>query len=68
MPLDPPANGYVAFVPTPDGYRLRPLDGAAPDVGEIIEVESASGPLRVARIARSPLPLDRRACAYLEHV
>jgi hypothetical protein len=68
MPLDPPALGYVAFVPTADGYRLRPLDGAAPAVGELIEVEGASGSLRVARLARSPLPLDRRACAYLEHV
>jgi hypothetical protein len=67
LPLDPPDHGYVAFVPTPDGYRLRPLDGAVPGVGAVLELDEAAGPLRVTRIARSPLPLDRRACAYLEH-
>jgi uncharacterized phage infection (PIP) family protein YhgE len=67
-PLDPPEYGYVAFVPTADGYRLRPLDGAAPEVGDVLELEGAAGPLRVTRVARSPLPLDRRVCAYLEHV
>ncbi len=67
MPLDPPDHGYVAFVPTSDGYRLRPLDGPAPGVGDVLELDEAAGPLRVTRIARSPLPLDRRACAYLEH-
>jgi chromosome segregation ATPase len=65
MPLDPPEYGFVAFVPTSDGYRLRPLDGAVPAVGDVLSLEDAAGPLRVTRIARSPLPLDRRACAYL---
>ncbi|MFN8224293.1 MAG: hypothetical protein U0R50_13725 [Gaiellales bacterium] len=68
MPLDAPENGYVAFVPTSDGYRLRALDGAIPAVGELVDLGEDGGALRVSRIATSPLPLDRRACAYLERV
>ena len=68
MPLDAPEDGYVAFVPTGDGYRLRPLDGRVPAVGELVDLGEDVGELRVSRIATSPLPLDRRACAYLERV
>ena len=68
MPLDAPDSGYVAFVPTGDGYRLRPFEGTVPAVGEVIDLGEEGGQLRVSRLATSPLPLDRRACAYLERV
>jgi hypothetical protein len=67
-PLDPPAAGFVAFVPTADGYRLTALDGLVPELGSIVEVDAVEGPHRAARITRSPLPLDRRPCVYLERV
>ncbi|MGL6279109.1 MAG: hypothetical protein ACRC50_06090 [Gaiella sp.] len=67
-PLDPPAVGYVAFVPTADGYRLMSLDGPVPVVGDVVETDQLEGQHRVTRVTRSPLPLDRRACAYLERV
>jgi hypothetical protein len=60
-----PTGAYVAFVPTTDGYRLAAVDAALPAVGDIVEIEGR-GCLRVSRIGASPIPLDTRACAYLE--
>ncbi len=65
-PLDPPGVGYVAFVPTVDGYRLRPMDGVAPGIGELVELGHDEPAMRVGRVTVSPLPLDRRPCVYLE--
>ncbi len=62
-----PLEGCVAFAPTSDGYRLIELPGAPPDVGSTLELESCDGPLVVTRYGLSPLPLDRRPCAYLDH-
>jgi hypothetical protein len=67
-PLDPPATGFVAFVPTADGYRLTALDGPVPALDAVIEVDGFEALHRAIRITRSPLPLDRRACVYLERV
>ncbi len=47
-----------------DGYRLVSRDGAAPRVGSQVEVDGQ--PFVVTRVGVSPLPGDRRACAYLE--
>ena len=60
------ATSHVAFAPTEDGYRLVACDGPAPSVGG--EVELGGRRLRCTRIGVSPLPLDRRPCAYLEPV
>ena len=60
------AAGYLAFMPTPEGYRLVERDGAVPLVGQVLDDVTAGGPLRVTRLGRSPLPFDRRPCAYLE--
>ena len=61
-----PLDGCVAFAPTAEGYRLIELPGAPVDVGSTVEVECCDGPLVVTRYGVSPLPLDRRPCAYLE--
>jgi hypothetical protein len=62
-----PLEGCVAFAPTAEGYRLIELPGAPPDVGSTVEPESCDGPLIVTRYGLSPLPLDRRPCAYLDY-
>ena len=66
----PPAaatHGYVAFVPGPEGHQLVECDGETPYLGQIVELPAfEEQPMRVSRIARSPLPFDDRPCAYLE--
>ena len=62
------AVGYVAFAPTPTGYRLVEAPGPPPELGATVEVEGCESPLVVTRFGRSPLPFDRRPCAYLDRV
>lgn len=50
---------HLIFVGTPRGYELRELGGPAPAAGERVEG------LVVLKVAASPLPGDRRRCAYL---
>lgn len=59
-------EGYVAFAPTGDGYRLLQVEGRPPQLGATVEVDGVEGPLVVTRLGRSPLPLDLRPCAYLD--
>ena len=49
------------------GYELIERDGAPPETGEHVELEDGVVQL-VAKVGRSPLPGDRRPCAYLEPV
>ncbi|HSI97064.1 MAG TPA: hypothetical protein VK926_01775 [Gaiellaceae bacterium] len=56
-------GGHLLFVWSPSGYTLRERQGDPPNVGT--EVEEAERRFRVAKIAPSPLPGDRRPCAYL---
>jgi hypothetical protein len=56
-------GGHLLFLWKPSGYELREADGDAPSVGS--EVEQDGQRLRVTKIAPSPLPGDRRPCAYL---
>jgi len=58
-------SSFLAFAPTPEGYRLVELPGPPPAVGETVDVPDFP-PQVVARLGASPLPFDRRACAYLE--
>jgi hypothetical protein len=60
------ANGYLLFISKPSGYELRSRDGVLPGVGD--EIEEDGTRLRVSKIAPSPLPGDRRLCAYLQPV
>jgi hypothetical protein len=57
-------EAWLAFVPSPDGYRLFERAGPPPRGGEALELDGER--YRVLRFAPSPLPGDRRRCAYLE--
>lgn len=64
-----PELGHLLFVPTDQGYLLLERDGTAPPVGDMIELpESPGARLVVAKLALSPLPRDRRVCAYLNNL
>jgi hypothetical protein len=66
-PRPPPELAHLLFVPTPGGYLLLQRSGQAPAVGEEVELPDApTARLVVAKVARSPLPLDERICAYLQ--
>jgi hypothetical protein len=54
---------HLLFLSKPSGYELRELEGDPPVVGSEIEWDGQQ--LRVAKIAPSPLPGDKRPCAYL---
>jgi hypothetical protein len=56
-------DGHLVFVWKPSGYELREEAGDAPAVGAEIELDGTT--LRVTKVAPSPLPGDKRACAYL---
>jgi hypothetical protein len=63
----PDANpGHVLFVWSSSGYELLSRAGDPPQVGEEIGV---SGGIRiVTKLGPSPLPGDRRRCAFLDAV
>jgi hypothetical protein len=54
---------HLLFVWKPSGYELVERPGSAPAVGS--EVEQDGETLHVTKVAPSPLPGDRRPCAYL---
>jgi hypothetical protein len=56
-------SGHLLFVWKPSGYELVEQDGDAPAVGTEVELDGTQ--LRVIKLAPSPLPSDKRACAYL---
>jgi hypothetical protein len=55
-------SGHVLFVWSPTGYTLREGQGEPPPVGH--EFEDGGRTLVVTKIGASPLPGDRRPCAY----
>ncbi|HUZ98544.1 MAG TPA: hypothetical protein VMU74_04220 [Gaiellaceae bacterium] len=57
------AEGHLLFVWKTSGYELQEEPGDVPEVGA--EIEQDGRVLRVTKVAVSPLPGDRRACAYL---
>ena len=57
-------DGHLLLAPGNDGYRLFARPGAAPAPGS--ELEADGGRLVVLRHGPSPLPGDRRRCAFLE--
>lgn len=60
------AAGHLLFVSTPRGYTLVELAGTPPPVGRRVEVPGQEGAFLVNKLGPSPLPGDRRTCAYLE--
>jgi hypothetical protein len=56
-------QSYLLFISKPSGYELREERGEPPAVGA--EVETDDVRQRVAKVGPSPLPGDRRSCAYL---
>ena len=64
-----PDLGHLLFVPTYQGYLLLQRSGSAPALGEVLELPDTPGArLIVAKLALSPLPQDRRVCAYLNNL
>ena len=57
------AEEHLLFVWKPSGYELHEQPGHVPAVGA--EIDEDGVPLRVTKVAPSPLPGDRRECAYL---
>lgn len=57
-------GGHLVFLWLPSGYLLQERPGDPPPVGA--EVEEAERRYRVTKVAPSPLPDDRRPCAYLQ--
>jgi hypothetical protein len=53
------ARSHLLFAWAPGGYELRQADGPAPERGSHVE-----GGV-VVRVGPSPLPADRRRCAYV---
>ena len=56
-------DGHLIFVWKTSGYELQERDGDVPPVGA--EVQENGETMKVTKIAPSPLPGDRRQCAYL---
>jgi hypothetical protein len=58
------APGHVLFFPAPDGYAIVESGDPPPPVGQLLMLDE--GCFRVLRAGRSPFPLDRRRCLFLE--
>ena len=56
-------EGHLLFVWKTSGYELHEQDGDVPAVGAEVELDGQT--LHVTKIAPSPLPGDKRQCAYL---
>lgn len=64
---DRPADErHLLFISTPAGYSLTEQKGPAPRRGERIEIPGQATSFLVVKLGRSPLPNDRRSCAYVE--
>jgi hypothetical protein len=53
---------HLIFVWTPKGYELQERDGDLPAVGT--ELQENGKTLHVTKVGPSPLPGDKRPCAY----
>jgi hypothetical protein len=61
---DAEVERHLLFSSSPTGYQLLPREGGPPAAGTV--VGDGERFHRVAKLGPSPLPFDRRLCAYLE--
>jgi hypothetical protein len=61
-----PSERHLLFVSTPQGYSLVERDGPPPAALDYLSLPGHESTFRVIKLAASPLPRDRRICAYLE--
>jgi hypothetical protein len=59
---DENGTGWLLFVWSPGGYTLREMEGDTWPVGH--EFEDGERTLVVSKIGASPLPGDKRPCAF----
>lgn len=59
------ADQHLLFVSKPTGYELLAREGEPPAIGSTLELDGV-GRFVVSRISPSPLPSDKRPCAYLQ--
>jgi len=57
-------NAHVLFVWSANGWTLQEREGEPPAVGST--VQDGDRVLRVSKIGPSPLPGDRRRCAFTQ--
>ena len=55
---------YLLFVWSPSGWTLRLRHGDVPQVGSTVEEGEIR--LQISKLGPSPLPGDRRRCAYTQ--
>jgi hypothetical protein len=56
--------GHLLFVWSSSGWTVQQRDGDVPAVGSTVEANETL--LRISKIGPSPLPGDRRPCAYTQ--
>ena len=60
------ADQHLLFVSKPTGYELMAREGDPPQVGSTVELDGQGGRWFVSRVSPSPMPMDKRPCAYLQ--
>lgn len=66
---DGDADTHILFIWHSSGYQLLSRDGAVPQAGaEISLSDQGGGRYLVSKVGPSPLPGDRRRCAFLEPI
>ena len=59
-------GGHVVFVASTTGYRLLERDGIPPARSDALVLDGDGAVAVVLRLGPSPLPGDRRRCAFVE--
>lgn len=58
------SSSHVLFLWSTNGWTLQEREGDPPAVGATVEVDDRV--LRVSKVGPSPLPGDRRPCAFTQ--